>query len=147
MALHVLLLQSKPETVLHFKLFLFHLKRTNWCFGRNYLKKAFHQEVWLCVPPLILNVKTKKGSHQEKARQETKDIGRGEGEVRDRRQGSGSSEEGFVVSNPLLSFSSPSLWLSGSLPCTALSNVSRKQVRQSEDETSDCMRECRKGGA
>lgn len=89
----------------------------------------------------ILNVKTKKASHQGSQV--------GEGRVRDQSQEDGLRKEGFVVCNPPLSFllfiSSSSLWLSASLPCTALSNLSRKQVRQADDETSDCLRGYREG--
>lgn len=85
-----------------------------------------------------------------RARQETKDIRWGVGGGERSRQRDGSREEGFVVGNPLLSFllfiSSSSLWLSASLPCAVLSNLSRKQVRQADDEASDCKRGCREGG-
>lgn len=151
--LHVLLLQSKPSAPLHFYLFLLQHQRYTWGFRRNNLEMTdcnFYQEVSIAfLHSDILNVKTKTASHQESQAGDQRHQQGGE-EVRDRRQGDGSREEGFVVGNPLLSFLlfilSSSLWLSASLPCIALSNLSRKQVRQADDETSDCMRGCGGGG-
>ena len=109
-----------------------------------------YQKVWGCIPP-NLNVKTKKPYHQVSQAGDQRYHRWGVGGQRGGwRKGDGSKEEGFVVCNPplslLLFITSSSLWLSASLPCTARSNLSRRQVRQADDETSPCMRGWREGG-
>lgn len=89
---YIFLTSCLASTFLHF--YLFQHKRNIRCFTSITYKRqtaiSTKRSGIAFLHSDIPYVKTKKASHQEKTRQETKDIGRvGGGEVRDRRQGDG----------------------------------------------------------